>query len=115
MAGAVNVSIVTLLGLILNVCGGNGYTTCSLLGSLVNVLEVNLGVARNTLSKNLGDCSGKSGFTMVNVADGTNVAVGFSSFKFLFSHFLKLLFIINFKVIYFPAAVQIALTALTVG
>ena len=37
-------------------------------------------------SQSLGDSSGQSGFTMVNVADGTNVNMGFGSFKFCLCH-----------------------------
>ena len=40
-----------------------------------------------SLMQNLGDGSRQSGFTMVNVADGTNVTMGLGSFKFSFSHF----------------------------
>ena len=39
MSGAVNVSLVSLVGLVLNVCGGDGDSTLSLLGSLIDVLE----------------------------------------------------------------------------
>jgi hypothetical protein len=77
---------VTLSGLILNVCGGNGYTTCSLLGSLIDVLEVYLLVTRNALSQNLGDSCGKGGLTMVNVTDGTDIAMCLGSFKLSFCH-----------------------------
>ena len=84
---AVNVCIVSVLGLILYVCGRNGYSTLSLFGSLIDVAEIGSGISGYSLCKNLGDCSGKSGLTMVNVADGTNVTMGFCSFKLFFSHF----------------------------
>ena len=87
MSGAVNVSIVSLVGLVLNVSGGNGDSTLSLFGSLVDLIEGNGLTGTKSLMKNLGDSSGQSGFTMVNVADGTNVTMGLGSFKFSFSHF----------------------------
>ena len=86
---AVNVCIVSLLGLVLDVSGRNGDTTLSLFGSLIDVIEVNLLVTRYSLGKNLGDCSGQSSFTMVNVTDGTNVTMGLCSVKFSFSHYLS--------------------------
>ena len=89
MARAVNVCIVSLLGLVLDVSGRNGNTTLSLFGSLIDVIEVNLLVTRYSLGKNLGDCSGQSSFTMVNVTDGTNVTMGLCSVKFSFSHYLS--------------------------
>ena len=87
MARAVNVCVVSLLGLVLNVCGRNGNTTLSLFGSLIDVLEIYLLVSGYSLCQNLGNSSGQSGFTMVNVTDGTNVTMGLSSFKFSFSHY----------------------------
>ena len=88
MSWAVNVCIVSVLSLILNVCGRNGDTTLSLLRSLIDVLEIGSGVTSNSLSQNFGDCCGQSGFTMVNVADGTNVTMRFGSFKLCFCHFI---------------------------
>jgi len=51
MAGAVNVSIVSLLGLILNVSGRDRDTTLSLLRSLIDLIESLERVARNSLGK----------------------------------------------------------------
>ena len=85
MARAVNVSIVTGFGLILNVSGVNGDTTLSLFGSLIDVCIVNECCAA-LHSKGLGDSSGKSGFTMVNVTDGTDVYMGLTTVKFFFCH-----------------------------
>ena len=85
MARAVNVSVVTLVGLILNVSGVDGDTTLSLLGGLVDacvVLEISLTLE----SQVLGDGSGQGGLTMVNVTDGTDVYVGLGSFKLLLGH-----------------------------
>ena len=85
MAGAVNVSIVTGSSLILNVSGVDCNTALSLLGSLIDVSVINkLSLALH--SESLGDSSGKSGLTMVNVTNGTNVYMGLSSFEFSFCH-----------------------------
>ena len=85
VAGAVNVSIVTLVGLILNVSSVDGDAALPLFGGLIDVGIVHeLGVALH--SQNLGDSSGQSGLTMVNVADGTNVYMGFITFKFCLCH-----------------------------
>ena len=88
MARAVDVSIVTLLGLILNVSGVDGDTTLALFGSLVDGRVI--GVLSATLHRQiLGDGSGQGSLTMVDVADGTDVYMGLSSLKFLLSHLKK--------------------------
>ena len=85
VARAVNVSIVTLVSLILNVSGVDGDTTLSLFGSLVDAgIILELGLALE--SQVLGDGSGQGGLTMVNVTDGTDVYVGLGSFKLLLGH-----------------------------
>ncbi len=85
VAGAVHVSIVTLIGLILNVSGVDGDAALSLFGGLIDVGVVHeLGVALQ--GQNLGDSSGQSGLTVVNVTDGANVNVRFVSFKFFLCH-----------------------------
>ena len=82
VARAVNVSIVTLVGLILNVSGVDGDTTLSLFGSLVDAgIILELGLALQ--SQVLGDGSGQGGLAMVNVTDGTDVNMGLGSFKLL--------------------------------
>ena len=87
MAGAVNVCIVSLVCLILNVSGRDGDTSLSLLGSLIDVLEICSRVTCNSLGKHLCDRRCQSCFTMVNVTNGTNITMGFVSLKFSFSHF----------------------------
>ena len=85
VARAVNVSIVTGVGLILHVGGVDGDAALSLLGGLVDVriiLELSLALQ----SQVLGDGSGQGGLTMVNVTDGTDVYVGLGSFKLLLGH-----------------------------
>ena len=94
VSGAVNVSIVTLVGLILYVSSIDRDTTGTLFGSLIDhVISHELGIALQT--KNLGDSSGQSGLTMVNVTNGTDVYVGFVALEFLFSH-RKILPLLNF-------------------
>ena len=81
VSGAVNVSVVSLLSLVLNVSGVDRDTSCLLFGSLVYLivgLNLNLVVGQ---SQNLGDSSGQRGLAVVNVADGTDVYVGFRSFE----------------------------------
>ena len=86
MARAVNVGVVTLLGVVLNVSGVDRDTTSLLLGSLVDAGVIHeVGVALQ--SQSLGDGSGQSGLAVVNVTDGANVDVLQRAVKFfLFSH-----------------------------
>ena len=94
MAGAVNVSVVTLSGLILNVTGVDGDSSFSLLGCVIDLVvseELDLIV---TECEDLGDSSGKSGLTMVNVSNSTNVDMGFSTLKGFLCHVNSLLNII---------------------
>ena len=94
MAGAVNVSVVTLVGLVLNVSGVDCDTTSSFLRSLIDhVVGFVLSLALQ--SQGLGDSSSQSGFAVVNVADGANVNVGLGAFKFLFCHCFFLLLSLN--------------------
>jgi hypothetical protein len=44
-------------------------------------------VIRFEVTELLGDRCGQSGFTVVNVADGADVAVRFGTFKLFLSHF----------------------------
>jgi hypothetical protein len=89
MAGAVNVSVVTLCGLVLNVGSGDRYTTSSLFGSLVDLIKRYVLAKTQSLMQSEGDSSSQSGFAMVDVADGTDVNMGFGSLKLSFSHFRK--------------------------
>ncbi len=85
MSGAVDVCIVSLCSLILDVRRVDGDTTLFLFGSLVDLIESN-SLAALADSENAGDCSGQSGFAVVNVADGADVAVRFCSVKMRFCH-----------------------------
>ena len=102
VAGAVNVCIVTLRSFILNVCGVDRDTSCFFFRSFIDF------VILHRLSFALGcavhrDCSGKSGFAVVDVTDGTNVNVRLCSFKLCFCHtrFPPILFF-GFFIIYYP-------------
>ena len=89
MARTVNVSVMSLICLVLYVSGRNCNTTLSLFRCFIDVLEIYLFITGYSLSQHFCDCSCQSCFTMVNVADGTNVTMRFGSVKFSFSHFLK--------------------------
>src|SRR5699024_8881065 len=86
MARAVNVGVVTLLGVILDVSGVDRDATSLLFGSLVDagvIHEVGVALQR----QNFGDRSSQSGLAVVNVTNGTNVDVLQRAVKFfLFSH-----------------------------
>ena len=90
MAGAVHVCIVALVGLILNVSGVDCDTTLSLFRSLIDICIV-LELCIALVCKVLGDSCGQSGLTMVNMADRTNVNMGFGSVKMFFCHWNFLL------------------------
>ena len=88
VAGAVNVSVVTRLGLVLDVGGVDRDSALSLLRSLIDILESDdlVRVGGQSGCENLRDCRSQSGFAVVNVADGADVAVGLGSVKFSLSH-----------------------------
>ena len=86
VAGAVDVRIVALLGLILNVGGVNGDTTLLLFGSGVDAVKAfNLG--QTLLCEHLGDGGGEGGLTVVHMADSADVYVRFRAIEFFFCHF----------------------------
>ena len=86
MARAVNVSVVTLLGLILNVSGVDRNTTSALLGSLIDVGIVHE-VCVALQCQILGDSGGQSGLAVVNVTDGADVNMRLRTVELcLFSH-----------------------------
>lgn len=77
VAGAVNVGVVAGVGGVLDVGGGDGDTTGTLFGGLVNGGIVHKGgVLRVGLSEHLGNSGGQGGLAVVNVANGADVAVG---------------------------------------
>ena len=85
MSRAVNVSVVTLVSFILNVSSVDCDTTFSFFRSLIDHI-VSFVLSLTLQSQCLGDSSSQCGLTMVNVTDGTNVYMGFSSFKFSLCH-----------------------------
>src|SRR5690606_21677395 len=85
VARAVDVSVVTIVGLVLHVTGGDGE---NLGGVATSISFRRLGdfvvglVRRQTLGRlHSGDGGGKRGFAVVNVADGADVHVWLGSFK----------------------------------
>ena len=87
VARAVNVSVVTGSGLVLNVGDGNRNAALALLGSLVDVLERSeVSLAALGLGENLGDGSGQRGLAVVDVTNGADVNMRLSALKLLFGH-----------------------------
>ena len=88
VAWAVYVSIVALLCLVLYVSGVDGDTTLLLFRSIVDLIErlYLVGVTRDSLGENLGDCGSQSRLTVVNMADSTDVNVRLRSLESFFCH-----------------------------
>ena len=88
VAWAVYVSIVALLCLVLYVSGVDGDTTLLLLRSIVDLIErlYLVGVTRDSLGENLGDCGSQSRLTVVNMANCTDVDVRLRSLESFFCH-----------------------------
>ena len=86
VAGAVDVRIVTLVRLVLNVCGVDCDTACFLFGRLVDLVVAHL-LSLTFACHNHGDSCGQSGLAVVNVADRTDVDVGLASVEFCLCHF----------------------------
>ena len=85
MAGAVDVGIVALVGLVLYVCGVDGYSTGLLFGRLVDLVVAHrCRVA--LLAQRHGDGRGQGGLAMVYVTYGADVDMGLSAFKFCLCH-----------------------------
>ncbi len=77
--------IVTLVRLIFNVRGVDCDTTRSFFGSLIDFVVSHL-FRTAASSHHHRDSSRQSGLAVVNVADGTDVNVGFASVEFSLSH-----------------------------
>ena len=91
MAGAVNVSVVTGIGLILDVSDGDRDAALALLGSLVDVFEGRevggCGAVRAVvLGENLGDGRSQRGLAMVDVANGADVYMRLRAIELFLGH-----------------------------
>jgi hypothetical protein len=82
---AVNVSIVTRVGLVLDVSRRDGNTALTLFRGVVDIFEVH-DLTASCLSEHLSDRCGEGGLSVIHVTDGTNVHVGLSPLKTFFSH-----------------------------
>ena len=78
--GAVNVSVVTIFGLILDVCCRNCDTTLALLGCTVDLVVGTL-FSKSLISKSGGDSSSQRGFAVVNVTNRTHIHVRLVTFE----------------------------------
>ncbi|SAE03198.1 Uncharacterised protein [Enterobacter hormaechei] len=85
VAWAVYVCVVASRGVILNVRGVDGDTTSFFFWCVIDLVESTSSTAVG-FSQYGSDCSSQGSFTMVNVADSTNVDVRFCTFKFFFRH-----------------------------
>ena len=85
--GAVDVRVVTLLGLVLDVRDRDGDTALTLLRGLVDAVERGQFVQLRVLVvEHLGDRRGQSGLAVVDVSDGADVAVRLGPLKLGFCH-----------------------------
>ena len=87
VARAVDVSVVTLLGLVLDVGDVDGDTAGGLFRSGIDLVEVVLRVdIRELLVQHLGDGGSQGSLTVVDVADGTDVNVRLSTLVLFLCH-----------------------------
>src|SRR5512135_1442553 len=86
VAGAVDVGVVTLGGLVLDVGGVDGDAARLLFGRGIN-LVILLGSTAKLLRQNGGDRRGQGGLAVVNVSNGANVYVRLGPLEFFLSHF----------------------------
>src|SRR6185436_17731072 len=86
VTGTIHVRVVTILGLVLDVGGGDGDATGFLFRGVVNrvkAAEGNLGII---FAQDFGDGGGQRGFAVIHVANGADVDVWFTAVEFLFCH-----------------------------
>ena len=87
VTGAVDVGVVTRLGLVLDVRDRDGDTALTLLRSLVDLVEGRgLVQVRVRVVQHLGDRRGKSRLTVVDVTDGADVDVRLSPLELRLRH-----------------------------
>jgi len=85
--GAVDVRVVTLLGLVFDVRDRDGDAALTLLGGLVDAVERGQFVqVRVLVVEHLGDRRGQSGLAVVDVSDGADVAVRLGPLKLGLCH-----------------------------
>jgi hypothetical protein len=82
VSGTVDMSVVTILCLVLDVTGVDGDLPCLLLRRTVDVLVAHCGTP-SLLGQDLGDCLGEGGLAVIDVADGADVDVGLVSYEFV--------------------------------
>jgi hypothetical protein len=82
---AVNVSVVTDLGVIFNVSSVDGDTTSLFFRRAIDAAEIS-GFTTKRFCSHSSQSSSQRGFAMVNVTNGANVDVREGTFKFFFSH-----------------------------
>ncbi len=88
VAGAVDVGVVALVGLVLDVLDGDGDAARALFGSVVDAREV--AIVRHLLQgEDLCDRGCERCLAMVNVADGAYVEVRLGALEFLLGHFVS--------------------------
>ncbi len=85
MSRAVNVRIVTVVGLVLNVSGIDRDAALSLLRGLIDHV-VSLVFRLAFHCQRLGDRRGQRGFAVVNVTDGADIYMRLVSFKMCLCH-----------------------------
>ena len=88
VTGAVDVSIVTFFGLVLNVRSVDCNAAFAFFRSLVDVF-IGFIFCETLFRKNLGDSGSQRGFAVVDVTDCADVYVGFTAVKFLLCHLNK--------------------------
>ena len=86
VAGAVDVGVVSVLGFVLDVGRGDGDAAFAFFGGVVDGVEGADFGAAEAFVEHLGDGGGEGGFSVVDVADGADVDVGFGSLKMRFGH-----------------------------
>ena len=91
VTGAVHVSVVAGIGLVLDVSNGDGDAALALLGGLVDHVEggevgISGAVGAIIVRQGLGDGSGERRLAMVNVTDGTDVNMRLGTLELLLSH-----------------------------
>ena len=87
VARAVDVSVVTVDGLVLDVRGGDGHGLGGVAhGTTLGDFRVGLVLSQATTGLDRHDGSGGGRFTMVNVTDGTDIDVRLGAIELLFGH-----------------------------